>query len=66
MIEVGVQMLAVDDALEKLALENPQLSAIVECRFFADYSEPQTAEALALPLCTAQRNWAIGRVWLKR
>jgi DNA-directed RNA polymerase specialized sigma24 family protein len=38
----------------------------VECRFFAGYSEPETAEALGLSERTVQRHWATARAWLKK
>jgi len=59
-------VLAVHDALVRLAALNPALAAVVECRFFAGYSEPETAEALGLSERTVQRHWATARAWLKK
>src|SRR5690606_3672882 len=42
------QIVLVNDALEKLALLSPRLAQVVECRFFAGYSETETAQALGL------------------
>lgn len=60
------EILAVDQALAGLGALDPQLPRIVECRFFAGLTEEETAEALALPLRTVQRDWARARAWLKR
>lgn len=60
------QVLAVDQALQQLAALNPRLARTVECRYFAGYSEAETAEALGVSLATVQRDWAKARAWLKR
>lgn len=61
------QMVAdVHEALERLGAMNPKLVQVVECRFFAGYSETETAEALDLSLRTVQRDWALARAWLKK
>jgi RNA polymerase sigma factor (TIGR02999 family) len=59
-------VLKVHDALEALKTVDPQLVAIVECRFFAGYSELETAEALGSSERTVRRNWATARAWLKK
>ena len=60
------QVLAVNDALQDLAHHSPRLAEIVECRFFAGYSEQETAEALGISERTVQRDWATARAWLQR
>ena len=60
------EILAVDQALAALGALDPHLPQLVECRFFAGLTEEETAEALALPLRTVQRDWARARAWLKR
>lgn len=62
----GEQVLAVNDALQDLAQRSPRLAEIVECRFFAGYSEQETAEALGVSERTVQRDWATARAWLQR
>ncbi|HEV7366544.1 MAG TPA: sigma-70 family RNA polymerase sigma factor [Gemmatimonadales bacterium] len=62
--ERGETLLALDEALERLAALNPRLSQVVECRFFGGLTEEETAGALALPLRTVQRDWAKARGWL--
>jgi len=58
-------LLGVDQALERLAARNERMAQVVECRFFAGYSEEETAEALGTSLRTVQRDWMRARAWLK-
>ena len=58
-------LLDVDEALQRLAAENPRLARVVECRFFAGLSEQDTAEALGVSVRTAQREWFKARAWLR-
>ena len=60
------KILAINDALQALAQRSPRLAQIVECRFFAGYSERETAEALDISERTVQRDWATARAWLQR
>ncbi|MFN3304262.1 MAG: ECF-type sigma factor [Roseateles sp.] len=57
---------AIDQALQRLAGLSPRLAQTVECRYFAGYTEPETAEALGVSLATVQRDWAKARAWLHR
>jgi RNA polymerase sigma-70 factor, ECF subfamily len=61
-----VDLLALDDALARLAALDPQKVRLVELRYFAGFSMPETAEALGISLATAGREWAIARMWLRR
>jgi RNA polymerase sigma factor (TIGR02999 family) len=58
-------LLDVDRALERLAERNGRLAQVVECRFFAGFSEEETAAALGTSLRTVQRDWMRARAWLK-
>jgi RNA polymerase sigma factor (TIGR02999 family) len=58
-------LLDLDRALERLRGRDPRLVAIVECRFFAGFSEQETAEALGLSLRSVQRGWMRARAWLR-
>ena len=58
-------LLAVNDALERLAEANPRLLQVVECRFFAGYSEVETANALAVSSRTIERDWLRAKAWLR-
>jgi RNA polymerase sigma factor (TIGR02999 family) len=57
-------LLALDDALTRLAELNPRLSRVVECRFFGGLTEEEIAEALGVTTRTVKRDWAKARGWL--
>lgn len=59
------EILELDLALGRLAAVEPRLARIVECRYFAGFSEAETAEALGVSLRTAQREWLKARAWLR-
>lgn len=60
------QILAVHEALEKLALVDPQSARLVVLRFFAGLDGEEAAAALGIPVRTAPRLWAYARAWLYR
>jgi RNA polymerase sigma factor (TIGR02999 family) len=55
--ERAAELIALDDALEKLAALNPRLSQVVECRFFGGMTEEETAAALGVTDRTVRRDW---------
>ncbi len=57
-------MLAVDDALTRLAEVSERLSRIVECRFFGGMSIDETATALGVSDRTVRRDWVKAKTWL--
>jgi RNA polymerase sigma factor (TIGR02999 family) len=57
-------LLALDEALERLARTEPRLARVVECRFFAGLTELETAHALAVSRRTVAREWALAKGWL--
>ncbi len=59
-------LIALDDALNTLALLDPQQSQVVELRFFAGLSIEETAEAMHLSRATVNRHWVAARAWLIR
>jgi len=59
-------LLALNEAMERLAREMPRLADVVECRFFGGYGEEDTARALGMSLRTVQRDWLKARAWLYR
>jgi len=59
-------LLDVDRALAGLRAHSERLAQVVECRYFAGYSEEETAMALGTSLRTAQRDWLRARAWLRR
>lgn len=59
-------LLALDEALDRLAALSPRQARIVECRFFAGMSVEDTAEALGASPATVKRDWTLARAWLNR
>jgi RNA polymerase sigma factor (TIGR02999 family) len=57
-------LLALDDALTKLASLKPVRAEVVKLRFFAGLTMPEIAQALGISLPTAERYWAFARTWL--
>jgi RNA polymerase sigma-70 factor, ECF subfamily len=61
-----IDLLALDDALARLAEFDPQKARLVELRYFAGLSMSEAAEALGVSLATVGREWEIARMWLRR
>jgi RNA polymerase sigma factor (TIGR02999 family) len=59
-----VDLVALDEALTELAMLDADQARIVELRFFAGLSVPETAEALGISRATVHRDWATARAWL--
>ena len=64
--EPDAEVVAVDDALERLAAHDPRKARVVELRFFGGLSIDETAQALGVSPRTAQNDWAFARAWLYR
>jgi RNA polymerase sigma factor (TIGR02999 family) len=62
--ELGEDLLALDEALEKFAKEEPVKAELVKLRHFAGLTVDQAAEALNISPATADRYWAYARAWL--
>lgn len=58
------ELLAVDEALDKLVAEDGQLSELVKLRFFAGFTNKEVAEILGVSEPTVERRWAFTRAWL--
>jgi RNA polymerase sigma factor (TIGR02999 family) len=61
-----LDLLALDEALAKLASESPERAEIVRLRFFAGLSHEEVAELLGVSVVTVKRHWRYARVWLLR
>jgi RNA polymerase sigma factor (TIGR02999 family) len=61
-----VDVLALDDALARLATMDPRKARLVELRYFAGLTIPEAAETLGISLATVGREWAVARMWLRR
>jgi RNA polymerase sigma factor (TIGR02999 family) len=57
-------LLALDEALDRLAVEHPQHAQLVKLRYFAGLSTQEAADALGISVRTAGRDWAYARAWL--
>ena len=62
--ERDVNLVALDDALNRLAEMDPQKSKIVELRFFGGLSVEETAEVLGVSAPTVKRQWRMANAWL--
>jgi len=57
--------MALDDALQALAQEDPRKSQVVEMRFFGGLSVEETASALGVSTDTVARDWKFAKAWLR-
>jgi RNA polymerase sigma factor (TIGR02999 family) len=64
--ERSIDLLALDEALTRLAALDPEQARIVEFRFFAGLSIEESAEALQVSPATIKRGWTMAKAWLKR
>jgi RNA polymerase sigma factor (TIGR02999 family) len=64
--ERASDLLALDEALTRLSVMDPQLGRIVELRFFGGLSVEETAGILEVSEPTIVRGWRVARMWLKR
>jgi RNA polymerase sigma factor (TIGR02999 family) len=58
-------LLALDEALDRLAAEDPLKARLVELRYFAGLTGEQAAAVLGVSPSTADRHWAYARAWLQ-
>ncbi|HTX25285.1 MAG TPA: sigma-70 family RNA polymerase sigma factor [Steroidobacteraceae bacterium] len=63
---MDVDLLAVNDALDRLAQLDAQQARVVELRYFGGLSIEETAEALGISEATVKRDWTTARAWLHR
>jgi RNA polymerase sigma factor (TIGR02999 family) len=59
-------LLALDEALARLAAVDPVAARLVELRYFAGLTTPAAAEILGISVRTAERNWTYAKSWLHR
>ncbi|CAN5706598.1 MAG: sigma-70 family RNA polymerase sigma factor [Pyrinomonadaceae bacterium] len=64
--ETDVDVLAIDEALNRLANLDPQQARVVELRFFSGLNVEETATALGVSPKTVKRDWSVARAWLRR
>jgi len=63
--ELKIDLLALNDALEKFEKQDERRSKLVKLRFFAGLTNEQAAEALGISPSTADNDWAYARCWLR-
>jgi RNA polymerase sigma-70 factor, ECF subfamily len=64
--ESSVDLVAIDEALQRLAGLDPQQGRIVELRFFGGLTVEETADVLQLSASTVKREWRTAKAWLRR
>ena len=64
--ESSEMLVALDDALTRLATVDARLARVVECRYFGGLTENETAEALQVTSRTVRRDWVKAKEWLYR
>ena len=64
-METDDKVLAVNEALEKFAVLDPQKAELVKLRYFVGMTIPEIAEALEISPRSADRHWHFARAWLK-
>lgn len=62
--ERGADLIALDEALERLATIDARKGKVVELRFFGGLSVDETAEALGVSAVTVMREWSMAKAWL--
>jgi RNA polymerase sigma factor (TIGR02999 family) len=62
----GVDVVAIDEALQRLAALNQRQCQIVELRYFGGLTEDEIAETLNVSTRTVRRDWNVARAWLYR
>ena len=60
------ELVALDEALTRLAHEHPEKAQLVKLRYFGGLTHAEAAEALGISTSTADRHWAYARAWLYR
>jgi RNA polymerase sigma factor (TIGR02999 family) len=60
------ELLAVDDALNRLAARDPRAAELVKLLYFVELTQEQAAKELGISLATVERQWAFARAWLFR
>ena len=64
--ESGADLLALDEALDRLAVLSPRQAQVVELRYFGGLNEDEAAEVLKVSPRTVRHDWALARAWLYR
>lgn len=63
---VDVDLLALNDALDRLAKQDPRQCEVVELRYFGGLTHGEIAEVLGISVPTVKRDWRVAKLWLRR
>jgi RNA polymerase sigma factor (TIGR02999 family) len=61
-----LEIIALNEALERLHVKDPRAAKVVECRFFGGLSVEETGQVLGIAARTVKRDWNLGRAWLRK
>jgi RNA polymerase sigma factor (sigma-70 family) len=64
--ERSTDLVALDEALDRLAALNPRQGRVVELRYFGGLTDEETAEVLSVSPRTVRHDWGLARAWLYR
>ncbi len=64
--EKSIDLIALDEALNRLAIKDKQQARVVELRYFSGLNLEETAKALEISRITAARDWAMAKAWIRR
>lgn len=64
--EKSIDLIALDEALNRLAAKDEQQARVVELRYFSGLNLEETAKVLKISRITAARDWAMAKAWLHR
>jgi RNA polymerase sigma-70 factor (ECF subfamily) len=64
--ERSIDLVALDEALERLTALDPEQARLVELRFFGGLTVEETADAMGISPATVKRHWTVARAWLAR
>jgi RNA polymerase sigma factor (sigma-70 family) len=62
--DLGRDLVAIDDALSDFEAVDPARARVVELRFFAGFTNKETADVLGCSERTVRRHWRVARLWL--
>jgi len=65
-VDSAESLIALDEALDRLAALDPRQAKVVELRFFAGLTVPEAAGALGLAPRTVEQEWTMAKAWLRR
>ncbi|MDQ3750333.1 MAG: sigma-70 family RNA polymerase sigma factor [Acidobacteriota bacterium] len=64
--EKSIDLIALDEALNRLAIKDKQQARVVELRYFSGLNLEETAKVLEISRITAARDWAMAKAWIRR